>query len=155
MSTPTPTQAALLQATRQQLDELDALLERMLALPVVELPEEQTAAEAEVGVASSPPPLSRGGEREEEKAPGREESSPLPKGILWRELGQQSTSAAPLSARRERTAGDPASSTEPQSVESSEREQPLLEEPGSDTDEARAGWAWQPLLVINQSFDLG
>src|SRR5438552_3299057 len=47
MSTTTPTQAALLQATRQQLDELDAMLERMLALPVVELPEEEAAAETE------------------------------------------------------------------------------------------------------------
>jgi hypothetical protein len=35
MSTPAPTQTALLQATRQKLDELDALIQRMLAVPVV------------------------------------------------------------------------------------------------------------------------
>ena len=36
MSTPTSSQDALLRATRQQLEELDALIQRMLTLPVVE-----------------------------------------------------------------------------------------------------------------------
>jgi hypothetical protein len=52
--------ASPLQATRQQLDELDALIERMLALPVNQLPEElepgeQLAASAEP--AATPPPV--------------------------------------------------------------------------------------------------
>src|SRR4051794_35158070 len=58
MSTPAPADARLLAASQKQLEELDALLERMLQLPVVQeepatIPE--TMPEAAPVVAADPP----------------------------------------------------------------------------------------------------
>src|SRR5205823_2902726 len=58
MSTPAPAEARLLAASQKQLEELDALLERMLQLPVID---EEPAAPisiptVETAVASAEPP---------------------------------------------------------------------------------------------------
>lgn len=43
MSTPAPAESPLIHATKRQLDELDSLIQRMLALPVVDVPEDVVA----------------------------------------------------------------------------------------------------------------
>src|SRR5262245_59663227 len=81
---PRSTGSAHLNSTQQMLDELDALMQKMLALPVNEL-DEEPAAPAKVAVAPPPPSpvVATGGAPVAERAaPGEPPVSPKVPGPL-------------------------------------------------------------------------
>lgn len=135
MSTPAPAESPLLHATKKQLDELDSLIQRMLALPVVEVPEDVSGPLERRQPQGEPEPVLEMGL--EEPLPDSPEEAPLASEELEALLPPSVASDEP-----------PAAAPEPLGVEV-----PKDIEPEEEAPPPRIGLAW-PLVPPNWLFDV-
>jgi hypothetical protein len=135
MSTPAPAESPLLHATKKQLDELDSLIQRMLALPVVDVPDDVVA-----------PP-----ERQSEAEPVAEPES-------WQEGPPPDSPQEMLPTNEEPVEALPrpvVSETGPPAVEAESSADEFQEEaePDEELPPLRGRFVW-PLVPFNWLFDV-
>lgn len=158
MSTPTQSKDVLLRATRQQLDELDALIQRMLALPVVETPEDLAGpidgGSGDEAVTQFAPPV-----RSLPAPEGESKGGPMKPGgnpVAFTYQGEDGPSPANKPDAVAPIAAPSPSPLSPETTERADRELQERDEPGEDRLVAPRILQWYlwPVVGLNRSFDL-